>query len=53
MISTLEGKYDFAFIYVEKNEYLQYFKLVEDKLQKGTVVFTDKAGIFADQMDDY
>ena len=53
MIPTLEGQFDFAFIDAEKNEYFQYLKLVEDKMQKGAVVFADNAGIFADQMGDY
>jgi predicted O-methyltransferase YrrM len=53
VIPTLEGQFDFAFIDAEKNEYFQYLKLVEDKLQKGSVVFADNAGVFADQMGDY
>jgi predicted O-methyltransferase YrrM len=53
VIPTLDGQFDFAFIDAEKNEYFQYLKLVEDKLQKGSVVFADNAGVFADQMGDY
>jgi predicted O-methyltransferase YrrM len=53
MIPTLEGQFDFAFIDAKKNEYFQYLKLVEDKLQKGSVVFADNAGVFANQMGDY
>lgn len=52
-ISTLEGDFDFVFIDAEKTEYLQYLKLAEGKLRKGTVVFADNAGVFADQMGDY
>jgi len=53
VIPTLQGPFDFVFIDADKNEYLQYLKLAEPKLCKGTVVFADNAGIFADQMNDY
>ena len=53
VIPTLRGKFDFAFIDAEKTEYLQYLKLAEPKLKRGTVVFADNAGIFAEQMQDY
>ena len=53
VIPTLRGEFDFAFIDAEKSEYYQYLKLVEDKLIKGTVVFADNAGVFADLMGDY
>jgi predicted O-methyltransferase YrrM len=53
VIPTLKGPFDFAFIDAEKVEYIHYLKLAEDKMQKGTVVFADNAGIFADQMGDY
>ena len=53
VIPSLRGKFDFAFIDAEKNEYFQYLKLAEDKLKKGAIVFADNAGVFADQMGDY
>jgi len=53
VIPTLTGPFDFAFIDAEKSEYFRYLKLSEDKLCKGSVVFADNAGIFADQMQDY
>jgi len=53
VIKDLEGLFDFVFIDAEKNEYFQYIKLAENKLQKGSVVFADNAGVFADQMGDY
>ncbi|MGA3111607.1 MAG: class I SAM-dependent methyltransferase [Candidatus Bathyarchaeia archaeon] len=53
VIPTFGGKFDFAFIDAEKNEYLGYIKLAEDKFRKGTVVVADNAGIFAEQMSDY
>jgi predicted O-methyltransferase YrrM len=52
-IPTLTGMFDFAFIDAEKNEYYQYLILAEPKLAKGSVVFADNVGIFADQMQDY
>jgi predicted O-methyltransferase YrrM len=53
VIPTLEGQFDFAFIDADKNEYFQYLKLIENKLQRNSVIFADNAGIFADQMGDY
>ncbi len=53
VIPTLHGCFDFAFIDAEKSEYLQYLRLMENKLPKGTVVFADNAGIFAQQMSEY
>lgn len=49
----LEGQFDLVFIDAEKTEYLQYLRLVEDKLHNGSVVVADNAGIFADQMRDF
>jgi predicted O-methyltransferase YrrM len=53
VIPTLKVCFDAVFIDAEKTEYLQYLKLMEDKLHEGTVVVADNAGIFADQMKDY
>jgi Predicted O-methyltransferase len=53
VIPTLQGLFDLAFIDAEKTEYMQYLKLAEPKLHKGTTVFADNAGIFAAQMTDY
>jgi predicted O-methyltransferase YrrM len=53
MIPALKNCFDAVFIDAEKTEYLQYLRLMEDKLHKGTVVVADNAGIFADQMRDY
>ncbi len=53
IIPKLKGVFDFAFINAEKNEYLDYLRLVEDKLREGTVIVADNAGIFAKQMRDY
>jgi predicted O-methyltransferase YrrM len=53
VIPTLAGKFDMVFIDAEKTEYLDYLRLVERKLHRGSVVVADNAGIFADQMKDY
>jgi predicted O-methyltransferase YrrM len=53
VIPTLRGCFDAVFIDAEKTEYMDYLRLVEDKLHKGAVVVADNAGIFADQMQDY
>ena len=53
VIPRLKGVFDFVFIDAEKTEYLDYLRLAEDKLRKGTVIVADNAGIFAKQMRDY
>jgi len=53
VIPKLKGPFDLVFIDADKSEYLDYLRLVEDKLHKGSVVVADNAGIFADQMQDY
>jgi predicted O-methyltransferase YrrM len=53
VIPQLKGFFDFVFIDAEKSEYLDYLRLVEDKLRKGTVIVADNAGIFAKQMTAY
>jgi predicted O-methyltransferase YrrM len=53
IIPKIGGEFDMVFIDADKTEYLQYLKLVEEKLYKGSVVIADNAGIFADQMRDY
>jgi predicted O-methyltransferase YrrM len=53
VIPKLTGPFDLIFIDAAKNEYLDYLKLVEDKLHKGSIIVADNAGIFANQMGDY
>jgi len=53
VIPTLKGKFDMVFIDADKREYLDYLRLVEDKLHRGSVVVADNAGIFADEMEGY
>jgi len=53
IIPKLTGKFDMVFIDAAKEEYLDYLKLMEKKLHKGSVIVADNAGIFADQMKEY
>lgn len=53
VIPELTGCFDFVFIDAEKTEYIDYLRLAEDKLDEGTVIVADNAGIFAKQMKDY
>jgi predicted O-methyltransferase YrrM len=53
VIPKLNGKFDMVFIDAEKTEYMDYLRLVERKLHRGSVVVADNAGAFADQMRDY
>jgi len=49
----LSGKFDAVFVDVEKSKYLQYLRLVQVKLQKGSTPVADNAGVFATWMEDY
>jgi predicted O-methyltransferase YrrM len=53
VLPKLEGKFDLVFIDADKRKYLNYLRLVEDKLPKESVIVADNAGIFANQMKDY
>lgn len=53
VIPKLSGEFDLVFIDAAKREYLDYLKLVEKKLHRGSVVIADNAGIFAHSMKDY
>jgi caffeoyl-CoA O-methyltransferase len=53
VIPTLESIFDLVFIDAEKDEYIDYLRLIESKLHVGSVIVADNAGIFADQMKDY
>jgi predicted O-methyltransferase YrrM len=53
VLPQLKGVFDFVFIDAAKSEYMDYLRLAEDKLRKGTVIVADNAGIFAKQMADY
>lgn len=53
VLPKLSGKFDAVFIDAEKTEYIEYLRLIEKRLHKGSVVVADNAGIFANEMRDY
>jgi len=53
IIPKLKGKFNLVFLDATKSEYLDYLKLVEDKLDIGSVIVADNAGIFAYSMREY
>jgi predicted O-methyltransferase YrrM len=53
VLPKLTGEFDMVFIDADKSEYIDYLRLVEDRLHKGSVIVADNAGIFARQMRDY
>jgi len=53
ILPRLDGTFDLVFIDADKREYLEYLRIIEDRLRKGSVVIADNAGIFADQIRDY
>lgn len=53
VIPELTGKFDLVFIDADKKEYIDYLRLAEGRLHKGSMVVADNAGIFAEQMRDY
>ena len=53
VIPRLKDKFDMVIIDAEKSEYMDYLRLVEDKLHKGSVIVADNAGAAADDMKDY
>lgn len=53
LIPTLSATFDFIFIDAAKEDYLDYLKLVEEKLEEGAVVVADNVKIFKDDMRDF
>ncbi|HLD88982.1 MAG TPA: O-methyltransferase [Candidatus Nanoarchaeia archaeon] len=53
IIPKLKEKFDMLFIDAVKEDYLEYLKLAENKLNKGCIVLADNAKIFANEMNDY
>jgi len=53
VIPRLEGPFDFVFIDAIKEEYLQYFRVVEPKLKARAVVVADNVIQHADAMRDF
>lgn len=53
VIPTLINKFDLLFLDAAKEEYLQYLKLAEPKLEKDAIVVADNVGMFENAMKDY
>lgn len=53
ILSGLQGEFDLVFIDADKGEYMEYLRLIEGKLHRGSVLVADNAGLFAHQMRDY
>lgn len=53
VIPRLEGEFDIVFLDAAKSEYLDYLRLVEDKIHRGSVIVADNAGIRAYGMRKY
>ena len=52
-IPKLKEKYDFLFLDAVKGDYINYFRLMENKLADDAVIVADNAIIFHDKMRDY
>jgi predicted O-methyltransferase YrrM len=53
IIPTLEGYFDMVFLDAAKYQYLDYLRLVEDKLPRGGVVVADNVGFMSGPMRNY
>lgn len=53
VLPTLQGEFDMVFLDAAKHEYLDYLKLVEDKIRKGSVIVADNVGQRGYWMRDY
>ncbi len=53
IIPTLEGFFDMVFLDAAKHQYLDYLRLVEDKLRSGGVVVADNVGFMSRSMRGY
>jgi predicted O-methyltransferase YrrM len=51
LIPRLEGEFDLVFIDADKQKYLNYIRLIEDKLHKGSVVIADNVEQAPDYLD--
>jgi predicted O-methyltransferase YrrM len=51
IIPVLKGTFDLVFIDAEKSEYLDYLRLLEDKLRKGSVVVADNVELAPHYLD--
>jgi predicted O-methyltransferase YrrM len=53
IIPTLEGSFDMVFLDAAKHQYLDYLRLVEDKLHSGSVVVADNVSFMSRSMKGY
>ena len=53
VIPTINDRFDMVFLDAAKDEYLEYLKLSENKLEKGGVVFAENVKMSAHEMRDY
>jgi predicted O-methyltransferase YrrM len=53
IIPNLEGSFDMVFLDAAKHQYLDYLRLVEDKLRIGGVVVADNVGFMSRPMRGY
>jgi predicted O-methyltransferase YrrM len=53
VIARVNGRFDMVFPDATKDEYLEYIKLCENKLERGGVVFADNVKMFGSEMRDY
>jgi predicted O-methyltransferase YrrM len=53
VIPRINDSFDMVFLDADKDEYLEYLKLSENKLERGGVVFADNVKMFAHEMRDY
>jgi predicted O-methyltransferase YrrM len=53
IIPTLEGSFDMVFLDAAKHQYLDYLRLVEGRLPKGSVVVADNVGFMSRSMRGY
>ncbi len=51
VIPKLKGTFDLVFIDAEKRQYLNYLRLIENKLHKGSVVIADNVKYAPDYLD--
>ena len=53
VLPRIDDSFDMVFLDGNKDEYLEYLKLSENKLERGGVVFADNVKMFAHEMRDY
>jgi predicted O-methyltransferase YrrM len=53
IIPKLSGRLDLVFLDADKNENMQYLRLFESKLHKGSIIIADNVRMAEDQMKNY